>query len=87
MHSSMADYLGFLVKILATIVRTGPRIAAEVVDWEPVMCPVCGSQLQITYLYDKFALGENVKGLTEPHYRKVITRIWELVPRRSKHPS
>ena len=63
------------------------RIAEEVVDWEPVMCPKCGAQLQVTYLYDKFALGENVNGLTEAYFQKVVTRIWELVPRRSKHPS
>lgn len=63
------------------------RISEEIVEWEPVMCPTCGTQLQITYLYDKFALGENVNGLTEPHYRKVISRVWELVPRRSRHPS
>jgi len=62
------------------------RIAEEIVDWEPVMCPTCGMQLQVTYLYDKIVLGENVNGLTEPHFRKVITRLWELVPQRTKQP-
>jgi hypothetical protein len=60
------------------------RIVEERVEWEPVMCPNCGAQLQITYKYDKIALGENVNGLTEPYFRKVITRKWELAPRRTK---
>lgn len=60
------------------------RIAEEHVEYEPVMCPDCGAPLQITYLYDRIALGENINGLTEPYYRKVITRIWEIAPRRAK---
>jgi hypothetical protein len=54
------------------------RIVEEKVEWEPAMCPNCGAQLQITYMYDKIALGENVNGLTEPYFRKVVTRKWEL---------
>lgn len=59
------------------------RIAEEIVDWEPVMCPACGVQMQLTYVKDLFALGENCKGLTELYFLKVITRVWELTPRRS----
>jgi len=58
------------------------KIVEERIEWEPVMCPNCGAQLQITYLYDKMALGENVNGLTEPYFRKVITRKWVLSPRK-----
>lgn len=54
------------------------RIESEEIEWEPVMCPFCGLQLQITHLYDRIALGENINGLTEPYYRKVVTRIWSL---------
>lgn len=62
------------------------RIASESVDWEPVICEICGAQLQVTYLYDKIACGENVNGLTEPHFRKVVTRTWEIAPRNNTRP-
>lgn len=60
------------------------RVIVEHVDYEEVLCPLCGSPIMQTYLYDRYACGENVNGLTEPYYRKVITRTWGWKPRRAK---
>lgn len=63
------------------------KVVEEIVDYEEVKCPVCGESLQVTYLYDKIALGENVNGLTEILYKRVVTRIWLIRPKRSRKSS
>jgi hypothetical protein len=59
-------------------------IESETKDYEPDMCELCGCQKQVTYLYDRIALGENVNGLTEPHFKVIITRTWALRPKRPR---
>lgn len=70
------------------------RIVSETVDWEPVMCPNCGVQLEVTYPYDwlnityfNLECGEELLGVTEPYNRLVVTRTWEIAPKRKKHLS
>jgi len=58
------------------------KVVEEVIEWEEVKCPFCNESLHVTYLYDKMALGESMNGLTEVLYRRVVTRIWSIRPKR-----
>jgi hypothetical protein len=58
------------------------RVVEEIVDYEECKCPFCGESLQVTYLYDLMALGENMNGLTEVLFKRITTRIWEIRPKR-----
>jgi len=66
------------------------KIAYEDIELEQDLCPQCGEQRYVTdydfYCFYDGAVPEET-GMTTLHYKRIITRKWEIVPKRSRRRS
>jgi hypothetical protein len=59
------------------------RVKEELIDFEPIVCSVCGSPMEDTQVYDNDSYELNCNGLTTPSVKRIVTRLWEFRPKRS----